>query len=92
MYRLPEIKYTATIMRRRSLEQRFFRIRSVDMDNSFKLSSILRVNGSSESVTGIQLYPVPAVNQVYVQHAKVTGTGTISILSPEGMICTCSGN
>ncbi len=65
---------------------RFFRIKSVDLDNSYKLSSILRINGKEVRTSNIQLYPVPAVSQVYVQHEKVAANSTISILSPDGKV------
>jgi len=65
---------------------RFFRVKSIDLDNSFKSSGIIKIKGQSESVSSIQLYPVPAISQVYVQHDKVSNNAMISVLSPDGKI------
>jgi len=65
---------------------RFFRIKSLDLDNSFKLSSIIKVKGTDERTTTIQLYPVPAVSHVFVQHDKVTNNAMISLLSIDGKV------
>ena len=65
---------------------RFFRVRSIDFDNKFKLSGIIKVKGKEEKFSSIQLYPVPAVTQVFLQHDKAAGNAMISILSADAKV------
>ena len=68
-----------------STETRFFRIKNVDFDGKYKYSPIIKVNGKDKA-SEIQLYPVPAKDQVYVQHEKAPEKATIAIISPDGRI------
>ncbi len=61
----------------------FFRIKNVDADGSFKYSGIIKVAATEKSGQLI-LYPVPANDQVYVQHGKAPAHSLITVVSVEG--------
>ena len=68
-----------------STETTFFRIKSVDVDGKFKYTPVIRVNGQDKNVQ-VQLYPMPAKDQVYLQHEKAPQNASISVISPDGKI------
>ncbi|HMK03630.1 MAG TPA: T9SS type A sorting domain-containing protein, partial [Ferruginibacter sp.] len=68
------------------MQNTFFRVKSVDFDGKTKYTPIIRVNGNETLGGYIQMYPMPAKNQVTVQHDPAMENTIISILSPEGKI------
>jgi Secretion system C-terminal sorting domain len=68
------------------VQNTFFRVRSIDFDGRQKYTPIIRVN-ANESLGGqILAYPVPARDQVTVQHDAAQPNTIISLLSPDGKI------
>jgi hypothetical protein len=63
----------------------FYRIRSVDNDGKFKYSTVISFsNGRSAAL--LRAYPMPARNQVTLQHDAIEGKAQISISSEDGRI------
>jgi hypothetical protein len=66
-------------------ETRYYRVRNIDIDGQSKYTGIIKVIGQKGSGQ-IQLYPVPATDELYVQHNKTPASATISIYSLEGRL------
>ena len=64
----------------------FFRIKNIDFDGKNTNSSIIKVFAKDQTGSTIQLYPVPANEQVTIQHAKATRNGVITLYSPVGKL------
>jgi len=64
----------------------FFRVKNVDFDGRSKYTPIIKVYAREQSGAGIQLYPVPAHDQVTVQHNKSSEKSFISLYSMEGKL------
>jgi len=64
----------------------FFRIKNEDFDGKSTNSSIIKVFAKDQTGSSIQLYPVPANEQVTIQHAKASTNGMITLLSPVGKL------
>lgn len=64
----------------------YYRIRSVDFDGKFKYSGVLRIAGNSSFGNNLGVYPVPAKDDITVQHKKLIGKGRITITSLDGRI------
>jgi hypothetical protein len=63
----------------------FYRIRSVDNDGKFKFSTVISFsNGRSAAV--LRAFPMPAQNQVTIQHGTIEGKAQISIAAEDGRI------
>jgi hypothetical protein len=61
----------------------FYRIRSVDVDGKFKFSTVISFsNGRSAAL--LRAFPLPAQNQVTLQHGAIEGKAQISITSEDG--------
>jgi hypothetical protein len=60
----------------------FYRVKSVDIDGKFKYSSIVRV--SNKRTTTLKAFPVPAQNEVTLQHERITAPTTISLTTADG--------
>jgi hypothetical protein len=60
----------------------YYRIKNVDRDGRFKYSNIVKLNGRKTS-TVVRAYPMPARNEVTVQHEKMNG-GSITITTVDG--------
>lgn len=61
----------------------FYRIRSVDIDGKFKFSTVISFsNGRSAAL--LRAFPLPAQNQVTLQHGAIEGKAQISIASEDG--------
>jgi hypothetical protein len=60
----------------------FYRVKSVDIDGSFKYSSIVRV--SNKRSTTLKLFPVPAQNEVTLQHERIMGNTVITLTTADG--------
>jgi len=63
---------------------RFYRVRNVDIDGSSKYTPVIRVSGKERISGQIQLYPMPANDQVYVQHDKAPLKVNITIYTLDG--------
>lgn len=66
----------------------FYRIKSIDIDGRFKYSSVIKIKGNSSGSFSdkLMLYPVPANDEVTVQHKKVLRDAKITISSIDGKI------
>lgn len=64
----------------------YYRIKNLDIDGKFKYSTILRVDNNAASAAILRLYPVPAQNEVTLQHPAVSdGSGAfIELVSEDG--------
>jgi Secretion system C-terminal sorting domain len=68
-----------------AIETRYYRVRNNDADGRSKYTGIIKVLGQKGSGQ-IQLYPVPATDELYVQHNKTPISANISIYSLEGRL------
>ena len=64
----------------------FYRIKSVDIDGRYKYSGILKLDGSNSFSSGLQLYPMPASNEVTVQHKRTSVNSKLMITAADGQI------
>jgi hypothetical protein len=62
----------------------FYRLRQVDLDDRFVLSSIVSVNMQTSSA--LNLYPMPVQSQAFVQYPKATRNANYRIVSIDGRI------
>ncbi|HEY1113214.1 MAG TPA: T9SS type A sorting domain-containing protein [Chitinophagaceae bacterium] len=63
----------------------FYRIRSIDVDGKFKFSTVISFsNGKSAAI--LRAYPMPARNQVTLQHGAIEGKAQVTISSEDGRI------
>lgn len=63
----------------------FYRIRSVDLDGKYKFSTIISFsNGNSMAL--LRAYPLPARNQVTLQHGTIEGKAQIMVASEDGRV------
>jgi len=62
---------------------RYYRIKNIDIDGQSKFTPIVKVSGKEKSGQ-IQLYPMPARDQVYVQHEKAPAKASITIYGMDG--------
>lgn len=67
-------------------ETRYYRVKNVDIDGASKYTPVIKVTGNKRASGQIQLYPVPAYDQVYVQHDKAPDRGNIAIHSLDGRL------
>jgi len=68
------------------MQNTFFRVKSVDFDGRYKFTPVIRINANESSGGQIQMYPMPARDQVTIQHDKALENTVISLLSPDGKI------
>jgi hypothetical protein len=64
----------------------YYRVRSVDIDGRSKYSGVLRIAGNSSYGNNLQVYPVPAKNDITVQHRKLIGKARIIVTSLDGRV------
>ena len=64
----------------------FFRVRNIDFDGRSKYTPIIKVYAKDQTDAQIQIYPVPATDQVTIQHRKSSDKTIITLLSPDGKI------
>ncbi|RYY91159.1 MAG: hypothetical protein EOO11_23130, partial [Chitinophagaceae bacterium] len=50
----------------------YYRVKNVDIDGHFKYSSVARISGKTSAIV-LKAFPLPAANQLTVQHDKMTG-------------------
>lgn len=65
-------------------ETRYYRVKNVDIDGQSKYTPIIKINGDLYASGKIQLYPVPATNEVYIQHDKAPSMASIAIYDMDG--------
>ncbi|MGG9963724.1 T9SS type A sorting domain-containing protein [Ferruginibacter sp. SUN106] len=70
----------------KTVQTLFFRVKNVDFDGRSKYSATIKVYSKTQATAQIQIYPMPAREQVTIQHNKATENTVITILSPEGKI------
>lgn len=64
----------------------FFRVKNVDLDGKSTSSPIIKVFAKDQTGSALQLYPVPANDQVTIQHAKSSTNAVITLYSPVGKL------
>jgi len=64
----------------------FFRVRNIDFDSRSKYTPIIKVYTKEQTGSRIQVYPVPAKEQVTVQHSKAPGNAMITLSTPDGKV------
>lgn len=64
----------------------FFRVRNIDFDGRSKYTPLIKVYATDQIGVGIQVYPVPATDQVTIQHRKSSDNTVITLVSPDGRI------
>jgi type IX secretion system substrate protein len=64
----------------------YYRIKSVDMDGRYKYSGILKISGSNSYSAQLKLFPVPATNEITVQHGRMSSNAKLMITSSGGQI------
>jgi hypothetical protein len=62
----------------------YYRVKNIDIDGKYKYSSTVKLNGKNVS-TVLRAYPIPARNQVTVQHERMA-TGKITLTTVDGRI------
>jgi hypothetical protein len=63
----------------------YYRVKNVDIDGHFKYSSIVKLSGkSSTSSIVMKAFPVPARDQLTVQHERIQNGGSISLTTVDG--------
>lgn len=63
----------------------YYRIKSVDMDGQYKYSSTVKYNGVKSSVV-IKVFPVPAQDQITINHEMAGNNTSISIHGVDGRV------
>jgi Secretion system C-terminal sorting domain len=64
----------------------YYRIKSVDIDGRYKYSGILKLTGNNSYSSGLMLYPMPATNEITVQHKRLNANVKMMISSVDGQI------
>lgn len=64
----------------------YYRIKSIDEDGRFKYSGILKLSGSTSFSNELKVYPIPARDEITVQHSRLGKTAKIVITSADGHI------
>jgi hypothetical protein len=66
------------------LATRYYRVKNVDIDGKSKYTPIVKVVPAKQVSAQIQLYPMPAHDQVYIQHEKAPPRAMITIYTMDG--------
>lgn len=61
----------------------YYRVKNVDVDGKFKYSSVVRIN-TGKTLASLKAFPLPAKNNITIEHGLLTAKGTISITTAEG--------
>lgn len=65
----------------------YYRVKNVDIDGKYKYSSVVKLNGKTNaSSTLLKAFPIPAQNQVTLQHEKLGATGSITLTTLSGQV------
>jgi hypothetical protein len=67
-------------------ENLYYRIKSIDIDGKSKYSGIIRLAGENSYSNELSLYPVPAKDQVTLQHNQLTEKSRIIISTMDGKV------
>ncbi len=70
----------------RPVQTMFFRVRNYDYDGRSKYTPVIKVYVKDGEGLQVQAYPVPARDQVTIQHEKASANSMISLLSPDGRV------
>lgn len=62
----------------------YYRVKNVDIDGHYKYSSVVKLSGKNASTVVLKAFPLPAHNQVNVQHEKAVSGTTLTITTLEG--------
>jgi len=63
-----------------------YRIKSVDVDGNTKYSGIVRLKGTTSYSNTLKLYPLPAKNEVTVEHKNLTSNAKITLSTLDGRV------
>jgi hypothetical protein len=63
--------------------QNFYRLKTVDLDATFKYSSIVRVSGGT-TVASLKLFPNPVLGQLYIQHGDAKAGAQLRVVGLDG--------
>jgi hypothetical protein len=64
----------------------FFRVRNVDIDGRSKYTVVIRVYAKEQSGAQIQIYPMPATDQITIQHSRSGENAMITVYNMNGKI------
>ncbi len=64
----------------------YFRVRNVDIDGRSKYSATIKIYAKEQTDAQIQIYPMPASDQVTIQHKQSTENSMITLYSLDGRI------
>ena len=65
--------------------QNFYRLKTVDLDATFKFSSIIRVNGLNTGAF-VKVFPNPASDRLYVQHTDAATKAQLRVIGIDGRV------
>lgn len=61
----------------------FYRIKSVDLDGKYSYSPVVSLNAGNASIV-LKAFPMPAQNQITLQHPAATATTRITLNTEDG--------
>jgi hypothetical protein len=64
----------------------FYRVKSIDIDGRSKYSGILKLTGGNSFSNEIKVYPVPARDEVTVQHKQLGTNARLIVTSADGQV------
>ncbi len=64
----------------------YFRVRNIDFDGNSKYTAIIKVYGKENTLSNLEVYPMPAHDVVTIQHDKSSEKATITLYSVDGKI------
>ncbi|MEQ1799160.1 MAG: T9SS type A sorting domain-containing protein, partial [Lacibacter sp.] len=70
----------------KQVQTMYYRVKNVDFDGKSKYSTIIRVYTKEQTNGKIQLYPLPAMDMVTVQHNRSNENAIITVFSQEGKL------
>jgi hypothetical protein len=62
----------------------YYRVKNVDIDGKFKYSSVVKLSGKNASSIVMKAFPVPARDQLTVQHSRIQSGGYVSLTTADG--------
>lgn len=64
----------------------YFRVKNIDFNGSSKYTTIIKVYANTQSGAPIQIYPMPAKEQVTVQHSEAGINTVINLYTVDGIL------
>jgi hypothetical protein len=66
----------------------YYRIKSIDNDGKFKYSSIFRLKGNAVNSynDNVTIYPVPATNNITIEHKRLNSKSRMTITTTDGKV------